>query len=169
MPAENSCKIRHMKRVVLMLAAVIVCCLSAWSQPPLLKLAGELLKHFDDVSKVEKTFEDNGLSVVSKEFDKYVACSYYLSATNSDSIPPIKAEFSRTCDRNIAVVIFNIDLDSDYYNALNDQLAEYGFALIEDDGNELIYRNEKQIQCNIIFPENGKAKIYVVQRTNKVW
>lgn len=92
-----------------MLLAVIVCSLSAWSQPQLLRLAGELLEHFDDVSKVEKTFEDNGLSVVSKEFDKYVACSYYLSASNSDSIPPIEAEFSRTCDKNIAVVIFNID------------------------------------------------------------
>ena len=114
-----------------MLLAVIVCSLSAWSQPQLLRLAGELLEHFDDVSKVEKTFEDNGLSV--------------------------------------AVVIFNIDLDSDYYNTLNDQLAEYGFALIEDDGNELIYRNEKQIQCNIMFPKNGKARIYVVQRTNRVW
>ncbi|WP_285821058.1 MULTISPECIES: hypothetical protein [Bacteroidales] len=158
-----------MKRAMVMLLAVIVCSLSAWSQPQLLRLAGELLEHFDDVSKVEKTFEDNGLSVVSKEFDKYVACSYYLSASNSDSIPPIEAEFSRTCDKNIAVVIFNIDLDSDYYNTLNDQLAEYGFALIEDDGNELIYRNEKQIQCNIMFPKNGKARIYVVQRTNRVW
>ncbi len=118
---------------------------------------------------VEKTLENNKLLIVSKEFDKYVACSYYLSATNSDSVPPLEVEFSRTCDKNLAVVIYNIGLESGYYTALNEQLTEYGFTLIEDDGNELIYRNEKQIQCNIIFPKSGKVKIYVVQRTNRVW
>jgi len=158
-----------MKRAILILVAVVVCSLSAWCQPQLLKLAGELLKHYDDVSMVEKTLENNKLLIVSKEFDKYVACSYYLSATNSDSVPPLEVEFSRTCDKNLAVVIYNIGLESGYYTALNEQLTEYGFTLIEDDGNELIYRNEKQIQCNIIFPKSGKVKIYVVQRTNRVW
>ena len=158
-----------MKKVMVVLMTVFLISQSAWCQPQLLKLAGELLKHYDDVSKVEETLENNGLSIVSKEFDKYVACSYYLSATNSDSIPSLEVEFSRTCEKSLAVVIYNIDLDSDYYNALNDQLTEYGFTLIEDDGNELIYRNEKQIQCNIMFPKNGRAKIFVVQRTNRIW
>lgn len=158
-----------MKRVMLMLMAVVVCSLSAWCQPKLVELGLNLFQNYSDVSKVEEILVKNGLIITSKEFDKYVACAYYLTAENGDAIPELQAEFANNCTNNIAGVVFKISLNSDYYNDLSNQLDNLGFELIEDDGNELIYRNSKKIQCNISFPENGRANIMIIGRTYQIW
>ena len=157
-----------MKKLIFLLVAMIVS-LSAWCQPQLVELAVDLLKHYDDVSKVEEILVKNGLIITSKEFDKYVACAYSLTAENSDAIPELQAEFANNCTSKIAGVVFKISLNSDYYNDLSNQLDNLGFELIEDDGNELIYRNSKKIQCNISFPENGRANIMIIGRTYQIW
>lgn len=149
--------------------AVFLCSLSAWCQPHLLELALKLLKRHDDVSKIEQLLEENGMSVTAKEFSQDVASTYYLTAVNSDSIAPLHAAFSNTTEHRIAAVIFEIDLKSEYYNQLSGDIKKLGFELIEDDGNELDYRNSNNVQCNILFPTNGKVKLVIFKRTHTLW
>ena len=158
-----------MRKLTILLLAVLFCSLSAWSEPLLVELGLDLLKHYDKVSKIEEILEKNGLNVTSKDFDKYVACAYSLTAENSDTIPELQAEFVNNCTNKIAGVVFKISLNSDYYNDLSSQLNNFGFELIEDDGNELIYRNSKNIQCNISFPKYGRANIMIIGRTYQIW
>lgn len=158
-----------MKKVMVLFVTVLLCSLSAWSQPHLLELALKLLKCHDDVSKVEHLFEDNGLLIVSKEFSPYVASTYYVTTVNSESIAPLHAAFSNTTESRIAVVFFEIDLESEYYNQLSGDMKNLGFELIKDDGNELDYRNSNKVQCNISFPTDGKIKLEISKRTHTLW
>lgn len=156
--------------------AVVVCSLSAWSQPQLLKLAVEILNNNQSVSKIEEILVENEFSVFEKDFDEYVNCTFSISAVNNEyaystatDTPQVTLEYSNNCSKRIAIAKFVLPIQSNYYNALNEQLSQYGFSLIEDDGNELIYRNEAKIQCNFIFSDNGEVTLFVHKRTNTLW
>lgn len=74
------------------------------------------------------------------------------------------------CDHDLPVTALKMDLDSDFYNTLNRQLTDYGFALIKNNENSVIYRNdEKLLLCNIIFQRPGKIRVFMIRHTNCPW
>ncbi|MDE5901123.1 MAG: hypothetical protein K2H33_07190 [Muribaculaceae bacterium] len=74
------------------------------------------------------------------------------------------------CNHDLPVTALKIDLDSDFYNTLNRHMTDYGFALIKNNENSVIYRNdEKLLLCNIIFQRPGKIRVFLIQHTNRPW
>lgn len=156
-----------MKRVVLMFVAVVLCSLSAWCQSKLINIGLEILDNNQSVTKIEEILTANSMDVTDTTFDEYVNCSFSVSAENSDN--NVWFKYRNDCYRNIAVGMFVFLLNSDLFDELEGQLSEHSFSLVNDDGNELIYRNGNKIQCNIMFSDSGEVTLFVSKESNRIF
>lgn len=71
MPAENSCKIRHMKRVMVMLMAVFLCSLSAWCQASMIVALGTEVIENNSFDSAEESFRQRRMPLQTMPSGKY--------------------------------------------------------------------------------------------------